>query len=170
MSHFILNTPLEPLTIFAIGSKMFDWVLDTPLACLKPVSAIFKEIFVCTKWEPFKNYERCFLFHLKSSFRSRHIQIFVFPPCLHFLPVSQCLRAWFKINLKRYDVINCLNKNLTHFIWYLEKNKSYGIETLAKEEHFYGKIIQKMCTKASPRLLFYFGKQPKTAISWKKFF
>ena len=26
---------------------------------------------------PFKNYEKCFLFHLKSSFRSRDIQMFV---------------------------------------------------------------------------------------------
>ena len=26
-----------------------------------------------TKWYPFKNYEKCFLFHLKSSFRSRDI-------------------------------------------------------------------------------------------------
>ena len=31
-----LNTPLELLTIFAKGSiLMFDWVLDTPLTCLK---------------------------------------------------------------------------------------------------------------------------------------
>ena len=36
MFHFVLNTPLEPLTIYAIGSiLMFDWVLDTPLTCLK---------------------------------------------------------------------------------------------------------------------------------------
>ena len=36
MSHFALNTPLERLAIFAIGSiLMFDWVLDTPLTCLK---------------------------------------------------------------------------------------------------------------------------------------
>ena len=36
MFYFVLNTPLEPLTIFAIGSiLMFDWVLDTPLTCLK---------------------------------------------------------------------------------------------------------------------------------------
>ena len=32
----VLNTPLELLTIFAKGSiLMFDWVLDTPLTCLK---------------------------------------------------------------------------------------------------------------------------------------
>ena len=51
MFHFILKTPLEPLTIFAIGSiVMFDWVLDTPLTCLKkdkncekPVKELFLE-------------------------------------------------------------------------------------------------------------------------------
>ena len=51
MSHFILNTHLEPLTIFAIGSiLMFDWVLDKPLKCLKkdknwekPVKDLFLE-------------------------------------------------------------------------------------------------------------------------------
>ena len=32
----------------------------------------------------FKNYEKCFLFHIKSSFRSRDIQIFVFFPFPHF--------------------------------------------------------------------------------------
>ena len=36
MFHFVLNTPLGPLTIYAMGSiLMFDWVLDTPLTCLK---------------------------------------------------------------------------------------------------------------------------------------
>ena len=36
MFHFVLNTPLEPLPIFARGSiLMFDWVLHTPLTCLK---------------------------------------------------------------------------------------------------------------------------------------
>ena len=41
-----------------------------------------------------------------------------------FSPVSHCFRAWSKINLKVYDVINCLNKNLiTHFVWNLEKEE-----------------------------------------------
>ena len=82
------------------------------------------------------------------SFRSRDIQIFVFlsPPL--FLPVSHCIRGCSKINLKVYDLINCLNKNLN-----FQKEKSYSIETLSmdrvlNEEHFYGKIIQKMCTKS----------------------
>ena len=106
------------------------------------------------KWQSFKNYERYFLFHLKSSFHSQDIQIFLFPPSPIFLPVSHCLRAWSKINLKDSDVINCLNKNfITHFISYLEKEKKYDIETLAidtvlNKEHFYGEIVQKMCTKS----------------------
>ena len=93
-----------------------------------------------------------FLFHLKSSFCSRDIQMFVFPPSPLFLPTSHCLRAWFKINLKVYDIINSLNKNLiTHFVWNLEKNKRYDIETLVidtvlNKKHFYGKVIWKMCT------------------------
>ena len=41
---------------------------------------------------------------------------------------------------------NDLNKNLTHFIWYLENKKGYDIETLPTDrvlnnEHFYGKIM-----------------------------
>ena len=47
MFYFVLNTPLEPLNIFAIGSiLMFDWVLDTPLTRLKkdkPVKELFLE-------------------------------------------------------------------------------------------------------------------------------
>ena len=36
MFDFILNTPLGLLTIFTkVSILMFDWVLDTPLTCLK---------------------------------------------------------------------------------------------------------------------------------------
>ena len=64
---------------------------------------------------------------------------------------------------------------MVHLVWYLEKEKSYDIETLSidrvlNKEHFYGKIIRKCAPKASPEPLFYFGKQPKTAIACKKFF
>ena len=63
-----------------------------------------------------------FLFQRKISFRSRDTEIFVF-----FV--------------------------ITHFVWYLDKEKSYDIETLSidrvlDKEHFYGKIMQKMCTKS----------------------
>ena len=71
-----------------------------------------------------------------------------------FFPVSHCFRGWFKKNLKVCDVMNYLNKNLiTHFVWYLEKEIRCDIETLfidgvLNAEHFYGKIMQKMCTKS----------------------
>ena len=86
-------------------------------------------------------------YFIQNSFRSRDIQIFVFPPSPLFLPVSHCFRAWSKINLKVYDCINCLNKNLiTHFVWYLENEKRYDSETLAidtvlNKEHFHGKFM-----------------------------
>ena len=100
-----------------------------------------------------KNYEKCFLFHWKSSFHTQDIKIFVFSSSPLFFPVSHCLRGWSRKNLKIYDVINCLNKNLiTHFVWYLEKEIRCDIETLSidrelNKEHFYGKIMQKMCLK-----------------------
>ena len=66
---------------------------------------------------------------IQSSFYSGDIQTFVFPPSPLFLPVSHCLRAWSKINVKVHDVINCLNKNLkTHFVWYLRKKKGMTLK------------------------------------------
>ena len=106
-----------------------------------------------TKWYFFKNYERCFLFHLKSSFPSRDIQIFVFPSSPLFLPVSCYFRAWSTINFKVYDVINCLNKILiTHFVQYLEKEKRWHwtltTDGVLNKKHFYGKIMLKVWTKS----------------------
>ena len=129
-----------------------NWLCQT--LSLKLVSTIFYQIFLFTKWEPFKKYEKCFLFHLKSSFCSWDIQIFVFSPTPYSFPVSHCFRGWSKENLKTFDFINCLNKNLiTHFVWYLEKKRMCDIETLSidrelNKEHFDEKIMQKMYTKS----------------------
>ena len=114
---------------------------------LKLVSAIFIKFLFLQNVQNYQN-------NLKSSFCSRDIHIFVFPFFPLFLPVGHCLRGWSKINLKVYDAISCLNKNsITHFVWYLEKEKRYDIETLSidgvsNKKHFYGKIMQKMCTKS----------------------
>ena len=81
-------------------------------------------------------------------------EIFVFSSSPLFLPVSHWGRGCLKINLKVYDVIKCLNKNLiTHFVWYLGKEKRYDIGTLSidrvlNKEDFFGKIMQKMCIKS----------------------
>ena len=101
------------------------------------------------------NYEKCFLSHLMSSAHFWDLHIFVLPSSPFFFLVRHCIKGWLKINLKVYDVINCLNKNLiTLLVWYLEKEKRYGIEqTLSidrvlNKEHFHGKIIQKRYTKS----------------------
>ena len=126
-----------------------------------------------------------FLFHLKSSSRSRDIRIFVFPSSPLFHPVNHCFRVCSKINLNVYDVISSLNKNLiTHFVWYLEKQNRYGIETLSidrvlNKEQFYENIMQKMCTKSlmtdsfltlvnNPKQLWHAKNSFKNKIFWKK--
>ena len=70
---------------------------------LKLVSAIFYEIFIFSPNEkkPFKNYEKCFLFHLKSSFGSRDIQIFSLP--FHTLQIQKAKWKW-----NNLDVMNWL--------------------------------------------------------------
>ena len=89
--------------------------------------------------------QKLFLFHLKSSFGSWDIQIFVFWPSPLFFPVSHCFRGRSKKNLKVYVIINCLNNNLiTHFVWYLEKEITCDTDTLfidreLNKEHFYEK-------------------------------
>ena len=99
--------------------------------CLKLVSAILNQIFVFHQMIALQKLWKMFFISFKKLFRSRDIQIFVFSSSPLFLPVSHCFRGWSKKNLKVYEVINCLNKNLiTYFVWYLEKEKRYDIETL----------------------------------------
>ena len=89
---------------------------------------------------PFKgknNYKKCFLFHLKSSFQSRDtFKYQIFSSSHLFFPVSHWLRGSLKINLKVYDISNCLNKNLiTHFVWQFEREKRCNIELCQFIEH-----------------------------------
>ena len=125
------------------GSNDYDFK-----KCLKLVPAVFYQIFIFfTKWSPFKIYEKCFLFPLKSSFRSWDFQIFVFSSTPLFFPVNHSFRGWSKKNLKVYDIIDCLDKNLiTHFVWYLEKEtrcetEALSIDRVLNKKHFYGKIM-----------------------------
>ena len=65
-------------------------------------------------------------FHLKNCFCSQDIQIFIFLPSLFSLLAS--FRGRLKINFKAFMMSP--NKNLMpHFVWYLEKEKRYDIET-----------------------------------------
>ena len=127
--------------------------------------ANFSDCLIHPKWRP----KTCVRYFLSSFYfspidsPSKTIQMFFisskrFLPV--FLPISHCFRGWSKINLKVYDIINCLNKNLiTHFIWYLEKEIKCDIEILSidrvlNKKHIHGKTMQKMCTKSYPQTPF----------------
>ena len=129
---------------------------------LKPCVRYFfiKSLFFI-EWQPFKCYEKCFYFAEKglldleilNFFFILFFLFFIFY-CPLFFPVSHCFKVWSKKNIKVYDVINCLKMNLiTHFVWYLEKETRCDIETLSigrewNKEHFYWKMMQKICTKS----------------------
>ena len=88
------------------------WVSFFSYFILKLASAIFYQLFISHQMIAFQKLWKIFLFHLKRSFRSRNIYIFVFPSSPLFPhAVSHYFRGLSKINLKVYDVINCLNKN-----------------------------------------------------------
>ena len=53
---------------------------------LKPVSAIF---YFFKKWQPFKNYEKCFLFHLKPIFVLDVFSFLQFFPSFPHFPDSK---------------------------------------------------------------------------------
>ena len=122
--------------------------------CLKLVSAIFYQVFIFHQIIALEKLCKMFFISSKKLFlflRHSSFCVFIFPL---FFPVSYCSRGSSKKNLKIYDVINCLNKNLiAHFVWYLEKEIRCDIESLSIDrelsvEHFYGKVMQKMCTKS----------------------
>ena len=115
---------------------------------LKIMSAIFiKSLFFHQMIALQKLWKMLFISTKKLFSFSRYSICLFFCPCLFFLPIGHCLKGWSKINLKVHDVINFLNKNsITHFVWYLEKQKRYDIETLSidgvsDKEHFYRKIM-----------------------------
>ena len=71
------------------------------------------------RWKPFKNHEKCFLFHFKSSLRSQDIYVFL---SWLFVYAAKQLDKKYKVNLKSYDVTAWLtNICNTHIVQYLEK-------------------------------------------------
>ena len=91
---------------------------------LKLVSAIYIRFLFFHQMIPLqKLWKILFLFHEKSSFRSRDNQVFVFLSFPLFLPVGYCFKVWSKINLKVYDAINCLNNNSIHILFDILRKK-----------------------------------------------
>ena len=72
------ESSILPMKIMKIKST--SWFLLTLKACVRYFLSNF---FI--KWQAFKNFEKIFLSHLKSSFRSRDIQFFVIFPFLSIL-------------------------------------------------------------------------------------
>ena len=75
---------------------------------LKLVSAIFlSNFYFFIKWQTFKNYAKCFLFHIKTSFHSQDTQIFV----IFSLPFhcSQIQKGKWKWNNLWCHKLACIN-------------------------------------------------------------
>ena len=129
------------------------WASAWFITYLKLVLTVFYQFFIFQQVISLQKLWKMFFISSKSSFCTQDIQIFVFPSSPLFFPVSHFLRGRSKKNLKIYDVINCLNKNLiTRFVWYLEKDIRCHIETLSNDrelnkEHFNRKIMQKCASK-----------------------
>ena len=74
------------------------------------------ETIICS-WKPFKNDEKCFLFHLKIFF----LKIFKFFSRL-FVNVTKLLDKKHKVDFKFYDTTAWLaNNRNTHIVQYFEK-------------------------------------------------
>ena len=115
----------------------------------------FVKFLSLTKLYPFKMYEKCFLFHLKSSFHSTDIQFFVFLSSHLFLPVSHCFRGWSKINLKVCDVINCLVHQTVNILFgILWRKTGMTLKLCPLIEYWIRNIcIGKLCRKCAPELV-----------------
>ena len=115
-----------------------------------------------------------FLFHLKNSFRSRDIKVFVFLSSSLSLPVSHCFSGSSKVKLKVFDVINSITRNV---IWLIswEGIKGTTLKYCPLIEYYVSNIFmeksyQKFELKACPRPLFNFSKSRRTEITRKRFF
>ena len=124
------------------------------LVYLKLVSAIFIKFLFLRQMIVLQKLRKMLLISSKKLFSFSRYSNFCISVLSFFPPVGHCFRGWLKINLKVYDIVNCLNKNsITHFVWCLEKEKRHDIETLSidglsDKERFYRKITQKICSKS----------------------
>ena len=153
--RFQHRTIVSELTcFFAVNSNIY----------VSSLCQVFYRIFISHQMITLqKLWKRLFVSSKKLISFSRYSH-FCIPSAPLFFPVSHCFRGWSKINLTACDVINCLNKNLiTHFVWYLEKEKSYDIEIVSTDrvfnkEHFIGKSCRKCASEVGLRPLFNFVK------------
>ena len=141
-SFFVCDTILVNTTRLQLKDSL-ELVTMSPrhLVCVR----YFHQFFIFSPNDSAWKTEKCFLFHQKSFFLSRDVQIFIFLSFPPFLPVDHCFRGWSKVNLKVNYVINCLNLNsITHFVWYLGKERRYDIGTLSMQKNHAENVQQKL--------------------------
>ena len=136
------------------GFFLPEKILSDTNMLLKFVSAIFYQIFIFHQMIAIqKLWKIIFVSSKKALFVLEIFKFLYICPSLFFALSAIALEIDSRKMLV-YDVVNCLNKNLnTHYVWYLEKEIRCDIGTLSIDrvlntEHFYGKIMQKMCTKS----------------------
>ena len=102
------------LIVFPINFRRAPHRISRPVKAQSLCPLFFIKFLFFTKCYPFKNFEKCILFHLKSYFRSRDIQIFViFPLPFHTFQIQK--NKWTWNNLWCHELA-CINLQ----VWVLE--------------------------------------------------
>ena len=112
---WIFNPTHSRGILFSILSDILIFKRRPPSAILTEITSInlkrdsyVPKTVLLLQWKPFKNNEKCFLYHLKSPFRSQDILIFV----LNFWPFrKKGLIKKDKFNFKIYDITVWLTNN-----------------------------------------------------------
>ena len=147
---------LISLTTFVEICWISCYSITTELKCflfslhVLPQRGTLRSKTISGNWKPFKNHERCFLFHLKSSFCSWDISIFFW----NFGHVGKLLDKKAKVNFKIYDVRNWKKSN---FNTHSQDNRTMKYSQLM-EHNIRKTIFEKSCAKCGwqtrPKLFF----------------
>ena len=116
MVRCIRLTP-APNLLFKLFSVLYHDVWHALAEIKACVCDFLSNFYIFTKWQSFKNYEKCFLFHQKSSFRPRDIRIFViFSLPFHSFQIQNDRWKW---NYLWRHQLACINL-LMQFLEYLK--------------------------------------------------
>ena len=140
------------------------------------MSAIFYQIFIFYEMIAVQKLWKMFFISSENIFSFSRYSSFDICLPFFFVPVIHCFRGWFKKNLKVYDVINCLNKNLIkHFVWNLKKQIRCDIETLSIDRGLKATFLRKnhaenVHQKLAPDPFSILLNNPKQSLDARKFF
>ena len=113
----------------------------TSMVCLfkSCVRYIFASLFFKSRQKHLSNYEKCFLFNFKSSFRSRENQILEFP-IFRFHDVIKCLSIkqeifyWitWEVNTVCYETWPVYVIFISRYNFIKKLNKKFGLKTSSR--------------------------------------